>query len=185
MKTCKVCGLEKLYDRAQKKNSKASGFYGSVCWTCFVTAHAKVQSAPDGLVKARMAKARIRATPEGRAKDNAASALWHKKTRSTPEGKAKANEASLAWAKKYPEKQNALNMKRHAAKLRRTPPWADLTAIAWFYKEAQRLTKLTGIKYVVDHIVPLRGKKVSGLHVETNLQVITKAENSRKGNRYE
>lgn len=40
-------------------------------------------------------------------------------------------------------------------------------------------------KFVVDHIIPLRGKNVSGLHIHTNLQIITDLDNSSKGNKYD
>lgn len=61
-----------------------------------------------------------------------------------------------------------------------TPAWADKEAIVAFYKEAQRLTAETGIQYDVDHIIPLQGKTVSGLHIPANLRVIPSAENKRK-----
>lgn len=81
---------------------------------------------------------------------------------------------------------NALNAKRHAAKLERTPSWLTvdhLARILVFYEEAQRLTEETGIKYSVDHILPLQGETVSGLHVPWNLQVITLSENCSKSNK--
>lgn len=72
-------------------------------------------------------------------------------------------------------------LKRYAVKRKRaeelaTPAWADLTEIARIYRE-----RPPGME--VDHIVPLLGKDVCGLHVPYNLQYLTKAENRRKGNR--
>jgi len=70
--------------------------------------------------------------------------------------------------------------KRRAAELSAIPPWADMLAIQAFYEEARRLTEETGGPYHVDHIVPLQGKGICGLHVETNLRVIPGPENVRK-----
>lgn len=75
--------------------------------------------------------------------------------------------------------------KRRAARLRRTPSWADMDAIRSFYDEARRLTIETGVEHHVDHDIPLQGKLVSGLHVHNNLQILTGSENSRKKNRFE
>ncbi|CAN5766843.1 hypothetical protein BH09PSE5_BH09PSE5_08440 [soil metagenome] len=75
--------------------------------------------------------------------------------------------------------------KRRVAKIQRTPSWANESAILAVYREARRMTVETGIDYHVDHIIPLQGKHVCGLHVETNLQIITGSENSRKRNLFE
>lgn len=77
--------------------------------------------------------------------------------------------------------------KRRASKDLRTPSWLsddDLWMIKEIYDLCAIRTKLTGIKWNVDHIIPLRGKKVSGFHIPTNLQVITQKENIRKSNRH-
>lgn len=74
--------------------------------------------------------------------------------------------------------------KRRSAKMRRTPPWADIEAIKQFHTKADRLTRETGEVWEVDHIVPLQGKLVSGLHTHTNLAVLRRSENRSKGNRY-
>jgi len=68
--------------------------------------------------------------------------------------------------------------RRQAAKLQRTPPWADLMAIRRFYE-----ARPPG--HDIDHIYPLRGKNVSGLHVLENFQYLPSLENRLKGNRFD
>lgn len=65
-----------------------------------------------------------------------------------------------------------------------TPSWADRSAIASMYRKARSITKQTGIRHEVDHVIPLRGKSVSGLHVHSNMQVIPATENRRKLNSF-
>lgn len=62
--------------------------------------------------------------------------------------------------------------------IRRTPKWADLEAIKEYYKNCKE-------GYHVDHIIPLQGKLVSGLHVENNLQYLTAYDNLSKGNKFD
>jgi len=62
------------------------------------------------------------------------------------------------------------------------PPWADKEAIEQVYKTAARATELLGELHQVDHIVPLQGDGVCGLHVHYNLRVIPRQDNLRKGN---
>lgn len=75
--------------------------------------------------------------------------------------------------------------RRRAAKLQRTPPWFNeghKQQIREMIMERDRLTKETGIKHHLDHIIPLQGKNVSGLHVPWNLQILTESENCSKSN---
>jgi hypothetical protein len=72
---------------------------------------------------------------------------------------------------------------RKAAQRDRLPIWSDRGACNVFYAIAARATKCTGIRFSVDHILPLRGKHVSGLHVPENLRVMPLAANIAKGNR--
>jgi hypothetical protein len=88
-----------------------------------------------------------------------------------------------AWCAKNMAKMVARNAKRHAERLRATPAWADSKAIIEVYKEARRLSKETGVKHHVDHIIPLRGKLVCGLHVHNNLRAIPAKENMSKSNK--
>lgn len=90
------------------------------------------------------------------------------------------------WKKKNPGKNAASASKYHSGKLKRTPAWLSnnqLNEIKQFYKHAEYLTHYTKTIFEVDHIVPLRGKYVSGLHVPWNLQLITAEENRRKYNK--
>lgn len=74
---------------------------------------------------------------------------------------------------------------RRAARNKRTPLWLSdeqRAAILSFYTTAKLVSEATGVLYHVDHIVPLRGKIVSGLHVPWNLQVIIATANLKKNN---
>ncbi len=79
----------------------------------------------------------------------------------------------------FPEVHRANKAKRRAAKKNATPSWANFGKIVEIYKQA------AGEGKHVDHIVPLQHPKVCGLHVEANLQLLTKTENLRKGNKFE
>lgn len=98
------------------------------------------------------------------------------------------NATNRDWNSRNQHVKTALEGKRRAAKLLRTPKWLtadDLFLIEEAYHLAKLRTELTTIQYHVDHILPLQGKKVSGLHVPANLQVIPAKENLKKSNRHE
>lgn len=88
------------------------------------------------------------------------------------------------YREKYPGKIAAKTRRRQAMKMNATPAWANKEEIEKIYEEAARLRGL-GQDVEVDHIIPLNGKNICGLHIETNLQIITAAENRLKGARYE
>lgn len=86
---------------------------------------------------------------------------------------------------KIAARKRAAGALRRAREAERSPEWRDREAIAEVYREAERITRETGIPHDVDHEIPLHGEAVSGLHVHNNLRVIPKLDNIRKGNRYE
>lgn len=90
------------------------------------------------------------------------------------------------YQKKNRDKINATAAKRRAAKLGATPDWLtriELQQIEEMYEIAIAFRLYTGEKYHVDHIVPLQGENVCGLHVPWNLQVISAKENISKSNK--
>ena len=90
---------------------------------------------------------------------------------------------NAAWAQANPGKCTAKATRRRSALLQRTPPWADHYLIEGMYELAQ-VFRRTGLEIDVDHIVPLQGKKVSGLHVHDNLQLIASRANKVKSNHF-
>ena len=101
-------------------------------------------------------------------------------------------EKSLARRKRYVENNrgavNTLSTARKKHIKRATPKWVDKDHM-WLIKEAYELaqlrTKQFGFSWHVDHIVPIQGELVSGLHVIENLQVIPAIENIKKKNKFE
>lgn len=97
------------------------------------------------------------------------------------ENRAKRRE----WSKKNPGAHNALTARARACRRQATAAWADHDIIGEFYEGARWLTEQTGIPHEVDHIIPLVGKTVCGLHVHTNLRVVPMVVNRQKHARFE
>lgn len=85
------------------------------------------------------------------------------------------------WESENPDRRKYHRRKgvaqHRAAKLQRTPTWANLEAIKVIYENCPP-------GHDVDHVIPLQGKKVSGLHVVANLQYLTVSDNRSKSNKY-
>lgn len=95
-------------------------------------------------------------------------------------------EKTRLWAKLNPEKAALMTAKRKSATHKAAPKWLsaeDHELMQFLYKEAAGLSKDTGVKFHVDHIVPLRGKTVCGLHAPWNLQIIAAGKNLSKHNK--
>jgi hypothetical protein len=122
--------------------------------------------------------------------------LWHannpdkvseKNTRYKSKNREKINEANRAWWAENKDKRAAYGAKRRSAKLQRTPQWLTEDQL-WMMQQAYELaalrTKMLGFDWHVDHIIPLQGKLVCGLHVPWNLQVIPGIDNIKKSNKW-
>lgn len=99
-----------------------------------------------------------------------------------PEKAAAKNER---YRRNHPDRILALAVEGQLRRAKRVPIWlseSDKAEIRIIYKFAREMTKAYGFKWEVDHIIPLRGESVSGLHIPSNLQVIPKEVNRRKRN---
>jgi hypothetical protein len=93
-------------------------------------------------------------------------------------------EMKAAWRKAKAGDVNETQMRRYAEKRKRTPKWADIEKIRKVYALAARFRAL-GCDFQVDHVIPLLGKTVCGLHVHNNLAIIERKRNQSKLNRFE
>jgi len=94
-------------------------------------------------------------------------------------------EATRRWAARNVHKITAKSNLRKSLIRKRVPPWItsdDRREMDKVYEQARRMTEALGEPFHVDHIVPLQGEVVSGLHVPWNLQVIEGVENVCKSN---
>jgi len=182
MKECSRCHLELSADH----------YYPSNKWTCI------------GCVKAR-ANLRYKADPE---KHNAyakqyalehpeqvasAKQKWRDANRDTVIAYARfrreffpeaITEANRKYRDANKEVYATATAKRRATLLNAFAGWADAEVINLFYEFALLLSEAAGEPYEVDHIVPLQGELVSGLHVETNLRVVPQRVNRQKSNKH-
>jgi hypothetical protein len=168
LKTCGVCQQNKPQDRFAVRKASADG----LSFTCRACATER---------SARWNAAHPRAHADWYQKNKQHKQQYYAKWRA--DNAKHLQESFRKWAKANPDSIRARAAKRHAARLRATPAWADGTAIRAIYREAIRLTRETGITHEVDHVIPLRSKFVCGLHVETNLQILTRQANCLKSNR--
>jgi hypothetical protein len=108
-----------------------------------------------------------------------------KNSRYWVEDKERISKRNKAWKKSNPDKLTAMAAKRRAAELRATPPWLTQemkTDINFFY--TIRSSMKNPSDWHIDHITPLQGKFVSGLHIPSNLQLLPKTDNLSKTNKF-
>lgn len=164
LRTCGTCNEAKEFNTDPFLTSlKQKGFAGIHCYDCYK-------------VTQKLASRKYLADPVNREKHR----LRNEQYRQTEVGLRKSRQASLvsslAYAKANKGAINAKNARYQMSKHQRIPAWANLDVIKLYYIYAGVLNMS------VDHIVPLRGANVSGLHVDNNLQLLSKSDNSRKSN---
>lgn len=199
-KVCCTCGASKPLDLFYK-NSKCKGGYNTKCIDCQKSYSTSKYWSNPGLdnerskayreankdaVSAR-SKAYRQANAEAIRQKKAAAYLANieqereKRRAYSQQNMAQAIERAKRWKKLNPDKVTASTVKRISWVKRATPAWANEFFIAEAYHIAKVRRETLGGQWHVDHIIPLRGKTVCGLHVENNLQVIPAKVNLLKG----
>ena len=176
-KVCNTCGVDKALTEFNKRSRSSDGL-SSYCRQCKSAVDAKHYAENREKIK-RQTAAYAKANRE---QSNRSKKKWRD---NNPDIQAAAVRACKeAKPEFYRGIRNDANARRRAAKIQATPEWADKKVITDIYKEAQRLQQVLGIPMHIDHVVPLQGELVCGLHVEYNLQVIPAALNLRKSNKF-
>ena len=129
--------------------------------------------------------------PKSEAAKQAAKRYYEKnreavKARASARPKEETQQYKVKHKENNPEYYKALTSVRRRKHRNATPKWItpeQKLAMRELYLQAQKMTKLTGERYVVDHIIPLISPEVCGLHVPWNLRVITQEENLIKSNK--
>lgn len=171
MKCCTRCGVSKGLELFGAHREGAQGRRPE-CKDCQCERErVRRQSNGDEI----RAKDRVRCVGE-RERRNKTAAKWVKLN---PD---KRKEAAAKWAQANPGKHCAAQARRRAAKLRAIPPWADPEKTKAIYVQAAALRDL-GIDVHVDHVIPLMGETVSGLHWHGNLELLLAFDNVSKGAR--
>lgn len=179
MKICKTCKEQKSFDLFNRHKQSKDGLdiYCKVCRN-------KISKKWKDLNKESINDYNSKYYLENIDKEKHRTSIWLK---NNPEKVRKSNRlACKKWALANKDMVNARAAKRRAAKLQALPRWLTKVQheeIKELYEIAEMFKLYTGEEYHVDHIVPLQGENVCGLHVPWNLQVIPAKENLSKSNK--
>lgn len=176
MKKCTKCEIFKTRDQFHKDKNRSDGL-SYVCKEC-----AKQKTRAWYKENKDRALAYERALyAQNPAIKNKQAKLWRQKNQE------RKRQNDKAWRLANADVVRASKMRRKITKIDRSRPY-DTEFLSLVEIEAHELAELreaaTGVKWHVDHIVPLKSKLVSGFHNEFNLAVITATENMSKGNRH-
>jgi DNA-directed RNA polymerase subunit M/transcription elongation factor TFIIS len=174
MRTCKKC----LQEKKLLEFKKHSNGHRHTCKQCQYQSMMNNPSAHENAIKRNR---KWRESDKGKATELAYSqSKLGKKSRR--QAIKKYEKTFIGYVNKY-----TTVAKRRAARIQRTPAWLtdiDRERIKNEYKLTALLSKIEGTKWTVDHIIPLQGEFVSGLHVPSNLKAMRFVENCSKGNKF-
>lgn len=175
MKTCVTCKNSKPVEEFNKDKSKTDGLNSS-CRECRKEIYKRSLGRGDNLNRSRQKS--LKWIKENKEKCRLATARWRA---AHPE---ENREVYRRWAAKNRDVVNA-NKRYRLAKVKAvTPKWANKELMREFHRYAVLMTKLSGIRWEVDHQVPIKSSYVCGFNCEANLEIIPATENLKKSNRW-
>lgn len=183
LKVCSRCGAEKPVELFPKEKGRTRG----PCKKCRSRQNTEFRKKP-GKMTAHLenCKRLRRENPEAY---RAPSRRWASKNKTKKSAALRAWRAanrerflrtSKEWRERNRDKMQEKRQRRRASIA--VPRWADVGEMRKIYLRANLISKMTGLRYEVDHVVPLQSPLVCGLHCEANLQILTRSENRAKGN---
>ena len=176
-KICTNCNTEQESPMFYKDISKKDGLH-PWCKNCWKT-RSKIYYEKN---KSRIAK--IQQKYFNNNKDKILILSKERAKRKYWEDPIKARARVLAYVAANPLKNTMRAAANRAALLRATPPWFNSKQVQDVYELAKEFRE-AGINVHVDHIVPLKGRTVCGLHVFQNLRVCLADVNIKKNNKFE
>lgn len=179
-KVCTKCQIEKPKTAFYKDYRYNNGSVRAKCKNCMDSLNVEWAKTTEGKKSTKKATRKYISSEYGKKKQHD----YYK----SPKGQLAHKKADINFRNSTYGKSFCLarNAKYRAMKLKATPKWLTkdhLELIKMSYQLAGYLTKETEIPHEVDHIIPLKGKEVCGLHVPWNLRVIPEEENNRKRNK--
>lgn len=182
MKKCAICKKEKSLENFNKNKSKKDGL-STDCRSCtkIYAENYRAKNKDQLLIQSRDFKHKNRDFINFKNREN-----YHTIKKYDKNFMKKKRKSNSVWKQNNKGKVNFNTAKRYSSKIRRSclTTKEDFNIIETMYNIAAWLTEVTGIHYHVDHVFPLNGKLVSGLHIPSNLQIITEQENSYKHNNF-
>ena len=184
-RVCKICEVDKPFNEFPKGSPRSKDGIKPLCKLCYAKTRKSRAGCPkqkeytkkyyqenkvDILVKQKNPRRKAK-NAERYLRDKKRIRRHHEEYRKTPRGRMLRATAEN---------------RRRASKLKATPNWLStdyLKEIEYMYWLCSDLNMVTECKYHVDHIVPLKGKTVCGLHVPWNLQVLPEDINLKKNNK--
>lgn len=184
---CFKCEIELDHSLFSPSKTNKSGYKGS-CRSCINEGEREKRALGVGGCEERSRRYRER-NPEKRAaslsKYNSSSKAKETQQRWRDSNREYLNKKNNCYYRDNKEK-SLIHSKQYAERMKRATlrGFGTYSLLRSFQEKAKAMTNTTGIKHSVDHIIPLKGELVSGLHVPWNMRVITLDENLRKGSKW-